>query len=141
MRATLLLALLGVLFFYVQTYADEEESSAMRCSSSALFKGALCSRLNPGTLSLNRDYHEVQGMVTSVHKRQRSPPCCAGPNEIQVAAFRAKLSDPTALSSQFSYHYSASLITDGLANGTDPLYVYTMPRCRPAPKSLLVKAM
>ena len=71
-------------------------------------------------------------MATSAYTRQRSVPCCAGPNESQVAAFRAKLSDPTALKSQFSYHYSASLITDGLANGTDPLYVYTMPRCSPA---------
>ena len=52
----------------------------------------------------------------------------AGPNEVQVAAFRAKLSEPTALKSHFSYHYSASLITDGLANGTNPVYVYTMPR-------------
>ena len=46
-----------------------------------------------------------------------------------MAIFRAKLSDPSALKTHFSYHYSASLITDGLANGTDPAYVYTMPRC------------
>ncbi|CAL5219872.1 g1792 [Coccomyxa viridis] len=51
-----------------------------------------------------------------------------GPNELQIARFRATLSDPTALETHFSYHYSASLITDGLANGTDPVYVYTMPR-------------
>ena len=59
--------------------------------------------------------------------------CSAGLNELQVAKFRAKLSDPTALKTHFSYHYSASLITDGLANGTDPAYVYTMPRCVPQP--------
>ena len=53
---------------------------------------------------------------------------CAGPNELQVAAFRSKLSDPSALKTHFSYGYSASLITDGLANGTDPVYVYPMPR-------------
>jgi hypothetical protein len=50
-----------------------------------------------------------------------------------VAAFRAKLSDPTALKTHFSYHYSASLIADGLANGTDPVYVYTTPQCDPQP--------
>lgn len=59
--------------------------------------------------------------------------CCAGPNDFQVADFRAKLSDPTALKTHFSYHYSASLIKDGLANGTDPIYVYTMPRCKIQP--------
>ena len=57
----------------------------------------------------------------------------AGPNELQVAEFRTKLSNPTALNTQFSYHYSASLITDGLANGTDPVYVYSMPRCNVLP--------
>ena len=62
--------------------------------------------------------------------------CRAGPNEVQVAEFRGKLSEPTALKSHFSYHYSASLITDGLANGTDPVYVYTMPRCAPLPSTV-----
>ena len=59
--------------------------------------------------------------------------CCAGPNELQVAEFRARLRDPTALKTHFSYHYSASLITDGLANGTDPVYIYTKPRCDSQP--------
>ena len=59
--------------------------------------------------------------------------CCAGPNEVQVAQFRARLSDPTALKTHISYHYSASLITDGLANGTDPVYVYTKPQCDSQP--------
>ena len=65
--------------------------------------------------------------------------CCAGPNELQVAAFRTQLSEPTALKSHFSYRYSASLISDGLANGTDPVYVYPMPRCTPL--SSLIKSM
>ena len=64
---------------------------------------------------------------------KRSKVCCAGPNELQVAIFRTELSDPTSLKTHFSYHYSASLITDGLANGTDPVYLYTMPRCGSQP--------
>ena len=48
------------------------------------------------------------------------------------------LSDPTALKTHFSYHYSASLITDGLANGTDPVYVYTMPRCGGQPMAVCI---
>ena len=70
-------------------------------------------------------------MHTAIKLVSRFYVCYAGPNELQVAIFRAKLSDPSALKTHFSYHYSASLITDGLANGTDPAYVYTTPRCDP----------
>ncbi len=55
--------------------------------------------------------------------------CCAGPNQLQIEEFRAKLSDPNVLKTYFDYHYSASLIQDGLSNGTKPAYVLPTPRC------------
>ncbi|BDA51596.1 probable xylooligosaccharide oxidase at N-terminal half [Coccomyxa sp. Obi] len=51
-----------------------------------------------------------------------------GPNQLQVAAFRAQLSDPKALKDFFSYQYSADLISDGLSNRTDSVYILPVPR-------------
>lgn len=56
------------------------------------------------------------------------PRSCAGPNSDQVAKFKSQLSSPDALVYQPSYQYAAGLITDGLSNGTEPVYVLPTPR-------------
>ena len=137
MRAVpfLMFALSYRMVYVVSTYPGGEESSALSCKSSEQPTGALCSLLHPdaGFVGEASAKKRLGYFLFSLDMACNSAVGCAGPREPQVAAFRAKLSDPTALKTQFSYHSSASLITNGLANGTDPVYVYTTPRCNIQP--------
>ena len=123
-----IIASLCQLIYYKVTYAAGKETFVTRCNPSGLATGALCTLLFTITPSFEQAILKPGTPVPPCTSQEVYLPS-AGPNELQVAEFRTKLSNPTALNTQFSYHYSASLITDGLANGTDPVYVYTMPRC------------
>ena len=145
MRAIYILffALSYRMVYVVSTYTGGEESAALSCKSSEEPIGALCSllHLDAAFVGENPANKRPGYFLSSLIMLCNSAVGCAGPRESQVAAFRAKLSDPTALKTQYSYHYSASLITNGLANGTDPVYAYTTPRCNIQPVTSHAKAI
>ena len=123
--STLLLGALCQALLYVSAYAAGEASPVLGCKASNLLTGDLCIvSFEAHGLMVERAREETERgslrlkEICSMLRRPKRPP---------GGTFRAKLSDPTALRTHFSYHYSASLIVDGLANGTDPVYVYTMP--------------
>ena len=45
-----------------------------------------------------------------------------------LAAFRASLSNPTALRTEVTYAQAAQLVQDGLSEGTDPFFLMPVPR-------------
>ena len=130
----LVLGALCQLLLCASINAAGEVSSVLGCKASELLTGVFCTLFDSGhkVCWYNNPARGI-GVTSELMFGSRLRVFCAGPNELQVAKFRSKLSDPTALKTHFSYHYSASLITDGLANGTDPVYVYTMPRCDSQP--------